>query len=252
MHSVIMIGAETGFYAGDVKSLVDDIQELKPTIVPGVPRVYEKIYANITARIATKSGLAQKMFNKAFVASAKAMRNGKKPPVMWEKLVFSKIKKNLGGRVRMLFSGGAPLNKRTQEYLSIVFACPLLQGYGLTETCGAATASFLDDSSSGHNGPPCVSVEMKLVDCPEMNYFHVQTPPTGEICIRGPSVTSGYFKEDALSAEAIDEQGWFHTGDIGRLTPSGTLQIIDRKKNIFKLSQGLYVAAEGLEGCLAN
>jgi hypothetical protein len=93
---------------------VDDIQELKPTIVPGVPRVYEKIYANITARIATKSGLAQKLFNKAFVASSKAMRNGKKPPVMWEKLVFSKIKKNLGGRVRMLFCGGAPLNKRTQ------------------------------------------------------------------------------------------------------------------------------------------
>ncbi len=251
LHTVVMIGAETGFYSGDVKTLVDDIQELKPTIVPGVPRVYEKIYASITARIAAKSGLAQKMFNKAFVTSQKAMRNGKKAPLVWEKLVFSKIKKNLGGRVRMLFSGGAPLNKRTQEYLSVVFGCPLIQGYGLTETCGASCASYLEDGNSGHNGPPCASVEIKLVDCPEMNYFHVQTPPTGEICVRGPAVTVGYFKEPALTAEAIDEQGWFHTGDIGRLTPSGTLQIIDRKKNIFKLSQGLYVAAEALEGMYA-
>ena len=251
MHAIITIGAETGFYTGDVKTLVDDIQELKPTVVPGVPRVFEKIYATITARIASKSGLAQKLFNKAFFASSKAMRSGKKPPVVWEKLVFSKIKKNLGGRVRMLFSGGAPLNRRTQEYLSIVFACPLLQGYGLTETCGASCASYIDDPTPGHNGPPTTNVELKLVDVPEMNYFHVQTPPTGEICIRGPSVTSGYFKEPKLTAEAIDEQGWFHTGDIGRLTPAGTLQIIDRKKNIFKLSQGLYIAAEALEGMYA-
>jgi long-chain acyl-CoA synthetase len=251
MHAVIMIGGESGFFSGDIKMLVDDIQELKPTIVPGVPRVYEKIYASITAKIAAKSGLAQKLFNKAFFASAKAMRNGKKPPMVWEKLVFSKIKKNLGGRVRMLFSGGAPLNKRTQEYLSIVFACPLIQGYGLTETCGACCASYLEDNASGHNGPPTTSGEIKLVDVPEMNYFHVQTPPTGEICVRGPAVSKGYFKEPGLSADAIDKDGWFHTGDIGRLTPSGTFQIIDRKKNIFKLSQGLYIAAEALEGMYA-
>lgn len=251
MHAIITFGGESGFYSGDVKNLVDDIQELKPTVIPGVPRVYERIYNAITAKVAAKSGLAQKIFNKAYVTSAKALRNGKKPSVFWEKLVFSNIKKNLGGRVRALFSGGAPLNKRTQEYLSIVFACPLLQGYGLTETTGACCASYLDDSSSGHNGPPTADVEIKLVDCPEMNYFHVQTPPTGEICVRGPGVTKGYFKEPALTADALDDQGWFHTGDIGRLTPTGTIQIIDRKKNIFKLSQGLYIAAEQLEGMYA-
>jgi long-chain acyl-CoA synthetase len=92
---------------------------------------------------------------------------------------------------------------------------------------------------------------VKLLDCSEMNYFHLQTPPTGEICVRGPTVTKGYFKEPGQTAEVIDEQGWFHTGDIGRFMPNGTFQIIDRKKNIFKLSQGLYIAAEALEGMYA-
>jgi len=166
---------------------------------------------------------------------------------MWNKLLFSKMAALLGGRVRVIITGAAPLAPNVQDFLRICFCCKIIQGYGLTETCAIGTASHVDDYTSGHVGPPSVCVEIKLVDVPEMGYTSAAKPQRGEVCIRGATVFKGYYKMPEKTAEDLERNGWFHTGDIGEWQANGTLKIIDRKKNIFKLAQGEYVAAEYLE-----
>jgi len=125
----------------------------------------------------------------------------------------------------------------------------VLQGYGLTENAAAAMATPPDYPVCGTVGCCFACSEVKVVDVKEMNYLSTDTPhPRGEICLRGPNVFKGYHNLPEKTAEALDADGWLHTGDIGQFLPDGSLQIIDRKKNIFKLSQGEYVAAEELEG----
>jgi len=129
----------------------------------------------------------------------------------------------------------------------VCFGCPVLQGYGLTETCAGATIGMLEDTTVGHCGTPLWCCEIKLVDVPEMEYLSTQNPPRGEVVIRGGHVSAGYYKDEKKTAEDF-RNGWFYSGDIGQWNENGTLSIIDRKKNIFKLSQGEYIAAEKLEG----
>jgi long-chain acyl-CoA synthetase len=147
-----------------------------------------------------------------------------------------------------MLSGGAPLTPTVHEFLTCVFGCTIVQGYGLTETCAGATAGYLEDSTFGHVGAPMPCCEIKLVSVDDMpEYDPNGSVPCGEIAIRGPNVSPGYFRDPEKTAEAF-RNGWFYTGDIGRWNPDGTLSIIDRKKNIFKLSQGEYIAVEKLEG----
>jgi long-chain acyl-CoA synthetase len=124
--------------------------------------------------------------------------------------------------------------------------CPVVQGYGMTENCAQATLGMVGDNRPGHVGPPIRCAEIKLVDVPEMNFSTAENN-SGEVCTRGPGVFAGYHKDPEETAKVIEPDGWMHTGDIGRWNPDGTLSIIDRKKNIFKLSQGEYVAAEKIE-----
>jgi long-chain acyl-CoA synthetase len=119
------------------------------------------------------------------------------------------------------------------------------QGYGLTETTGVSHAQWSEDPTSGNVGGPLPCIEFKLVDVPDMNYFAKDVK--GEICLRGPNIFKGYYKAQDKTDEVLTKDGWFHTGDIGQILPNGTLAIVDRKKNIFKLSQGEYVAAEKIE-----
>lgn len=147
------------------------------------------------------------------------------------------------------FSASAPISAEILGFLRVAFCCNILEAYGQTEGTGGATNTNLDDNLAGHVGPPNACCELKLVDVPELNYFATDKPcPRGEICVRGPSVMPGYLKDEAKTRETIDEDGWLHSGDIGIMNENGTITIIDRKKNVFKLSQGEYIAAENIEG----
>ncbi|KAF3666601.1 Long chain acyl-CoA synthetase 1 [Capsicum annuum] len=160
---------------------------------------------------------------------------------------FLQVKARLGGRIRLIVSGGAPLSSEVEEFLRVTSCGFVLQGYGLTETCGLATIGHPDEMCMlGTVGPPFVFTELRLEEVPEMGYDPLGDPPRGEICVRGRTTFAGYYKKPELTREAIKD-GWFHTGDIGEMMPNGVVKIIDRKKNVIKLSQGEYVALEYLE-----
>ncbi|KAK8484320.1 hypothetical protein V6N13_123983 [Hibiscus sabdariffa] len=243
-------GASIGFWRGDVKLLVEDIGELKPTIFCAVPRVLDRIYSGLLQKISGGGLLKKKMFDLAYSYKYYNMRKGRKhgdaSPIC-DKVVFSKVKQGLGGNVRLILSGAAPLSTHVEEFLRVVACCHVLQGYGLTESCGGSFVSLPNELSMlGTVGPPVPNIDVRLESVPEMNYDALSSTPRGEVCIRGKTLFTGYYKREDLTNEVLVD-GWLHTGDIGEWQPNGSMKIIDRKKNIFKLSQGEYVAVENLE-----
>ncbi|XP_027079865.1 long chain acyl-CoA synthetase 4 [Coffea arabica] len=243
-------GASIGFWRGDVKLLVEDIGELKPTIFCAVPRVLDRIHSGLQQKISAGGFIKQTMFNFAYAYKLRNLRKGHKhdeaAPIC-DKIVFSKVKQGLGGKVRLILSGAAPLASHVEEYLRVVSCAHVLQGYGLTETCAGTFVSIPHEMSMlGTVGPPVPNVDVCLESVPEMGYDALSRSPRGEVCVRGDTLFSGYYKREDLTKEVF-EDGWFHTGDVGEWQPNGSLKIIDRKKNIFKLSQGEYVAVENLE-----
>lgn len=253
-HGLLVAGgAKIGFFRGDVSLLIEDIQELKPTIFVGVPRLYNRIHSKITAQL-DQSGILKKfIFDTAFASKQNYLSEGHLSHSIWDPLVFSKLRDALGGRVKLLISGAAPISGQVVEFLRIAFSAPFIEGYGMTETAtGGTVTDSLDVNSTGNVGYPIRSVEIKLEDVPEMKYTSRDISngvltPRGEICFRGPGITSGYFKSPEKTAETIDKDGWLHSGDIGVFLPDQTLKIVDRKKNIFKLAQGEYIAPEKIE-----
>jgi len=227
-----------------------DIAEARPSFLVGVPTVFDKLKAGILAKVSHSSGIVKFLFNTAFEQKKDAMKVGKDTP-LWNLLVFKKFKQGLGGNVRFVVSGGAPLSKECGEFLKVCFGVPVLQGYALTETVAGGTLGELDDLEGFTSvGPPIASTEFKLVDCPEMEYTHATN--TGEIWIRGPNVSKGYYKNPQKTQEEFTDDGWFKTGDIGRLNKNGTFSIIDRKKNLIKPPHGEYIAVERLEASYKN
>lgn len=243
-------GASIGFWRGDVKLLVEDIGELKPTIFCAVPRVLDRIYSGLKQKISAGGLLRNTLFNIAYKYKQYNLWKGVKTieaaPIC-DKIVFGKVKQGLGGNVRLILSGAAPLSTHVEAYLRVVTCAHVLQGYGLTETCAGTFVSLPNEISMlGTVGPPVPNVDVCLESVPEMGYDALSSTPRGEICIRGKTLFSGYYKREDLTKEVLVD-GWFHTGDIGEWQPDGSMKIIDRKKNIFKLSQGEYVAVENLE-----
>jgi long-chain acyl-CoA synthetase len=155
--------------------------------------------------------------------------------------------------VRWMITGSAPISSEVMNFLKVACSCPIIEGYGQTESTGASFVTSFADSSSGHVGGPTRNTEFKLVDVKEMSYTSKDKDekgnpqPRGEVCFRGPGVFMGYYKDDDKTAEAIDKDGWLHSGDIAKLNSNGSITLIDRKKNIFKLSHGEYVASEKIE-----
>ncbi|CAI0551380.1 unnamed protein product [Linum tenue] len=234
--------------AEDSLKLMDDLAALRPTIFCSVPRLYNRIYDGITAAVKTSGALKEKLFNAAFNSKKQAIMSGRTPSPMWDRLVFNKIKAKLGGRVRLMGSGASPLSPDVMDFLRVCFGCQVLEGYGMTETSCIISIMDEGDNLSGHVGSPNPACEVKLVDVPEMNYTSEDQPfPRGEICVRGPTIFQGYYKDQTQTGEVIDEDGWLHTGDIGLWLDGGRLKIVDRKKNIFKLTQGEYIAPEKIE-----
>uniref|UniRef100_A0A0K0F9C9 long-chain-fatty-acid--CoA ligase n=1 Tax=Strongyloides venezuelensis TaxID=75913 RepID=A0A0K0F9C9_STRVS len=171
------------------------------------------------------------------------------------KLVFGKIKKILGGKLRVILSGGAPLAPETQRFMNICFCCPVVQGYGLTETCGGATIGDIYDLSTGYVGPPLVCSEIYLRSWDEAGYSPSNHPPTGEILIHGDNVSLGYFKNAEKTAEdfiVIDGKRYFCTGDIGEVRSDGAFKIIDRKKDLIKLQHGEYISLGKIESIIVT
>eukprot|EP01126_Amoeba_proteus_P020316 TRINITY_DN206_c0_g1_i2.p1 TRINITY_DN206_c0_g1~~TRINITY_DN206_c0_g1_i2.p1 ORF type:complete len:422 (-),score=90.10 TRINITY_DN206_c0_g1_i2:36-1301(-) len=247
MLTSLSVGCTVGFWRGDVKLLLEDIQALRPTILIGAPRVFNTFYDKINVQVNSGSFVKKTLFNYAYSSKLASIRSTGDTTSVWNSIVFGKLADLLGGRVRLIISGSAPLSPAVQEFLRICFNCPVIQGYGMTETTAIISATKPEDIQGGHVGGPGVCTEVKLVDVSEMGYTSSGDIQRGEICVRGPNIFKGYYKMPEKTAEEIDRDGWFHTGDIGQWLPNGSLRIIDRKKNIFKLAQGEYVAAEYLE-----
>lgn len=237
-----------------VLRLVEDMQVLKPTLFPSVPRLFNRIYSKIMAATLNAGGLRSFLFQRAVAAKLDNLVNKKQlTHSLWDRLLFSKVSNVLGGKVRMMITASAPIASDVLQFLRVCFSCDILEAYGATESCGFGSVTFPGDYSAGHIGIPSSYCELKLVDVPEMGYRASDKPePRGEVCIRGPFIFKGYFKAPDKTAEALDSEGWLHTGDIGKWTTAGRLCLIDRKKNIFKLAQGEYIAPEKLENVYAN
>lgn len=243
-------GASIGFWRGDVKLLIEDIGELKPTVFCAVPRVLDRIYTGLQQKLSAGGILKKSMFGFAYSYKLNNMKKGSKhteASPLCDKIVFSKVKAGLGGNVRIILSGAAPLATHVEAFLRVVACCHVLQGYGLTESCAGTFVSLPNELDMlGTVGPPVPNVDVCLESVPEMEYDALSSTPRGEICIRGDTLFSGYYKREDLTKEVLVD-GWLHTGDVGEWQPDGSMKIIDRKKNIFKLSQGEYVAVENLE-----
>ncbi|KAJ7319203.1 hypothetical protein OS493_036366 [Desmophyllum pertusum] len=239
-------GMRIGFFQGDVKLLLDDIQELKPTVFPSVPRLLTRMYDKVMAQV-MQSKFKKWLFLTALSSKEEDLKRGiVRGDTMWDRIVFKKIKMILGGNVRVIVTGAAPLSVKVMAFFRCAMgACHVLEGYGQTENSAAATLTWLNDTSTGHVGPPLPCNLIKLVDVPEKECY--SKDGRGEICLKGPSIFAGYLKAPEKTAETVDKDGWLHTGDIGEWLPSGALKIVDRVKHIFKLAQGEYVAPEKIE-----
>jgi long-chain acyl-CoA synthetase len=247
---MIAKGGSIGYWQGDVKHILDDVGALQPTFFVGVPRIFDRIYSAVMAKM-NASFIASLLYKFAsgrkFSQMQKGLRQSEAAPLM-DKIIFNKVKTKLGGKVRIMISGGAPLASHVEKFLRVAMCSVVVQGYGLTETCAASFVAVPDDMDHFATiGVPFPCIEYRLEAVPEMNYSPKSDPPRGEVLIRGPATFSGYYKDPKQTSDAIDKDGFFHTGDIGEIQASGALKIIDRKKNIFKLSQGEYVAVEVLE-----
>ena len=257
MLSMFYNGCRIGFFQGDVLKLKDDLAELRPTIFPSVPRLWMRMYDVIMGRSKELKGCKASLVAKATAVKLRNLTTAAQyTHGCYDALVFKKMKAFLGGRVRICVTGSAPVNRDVLNFLKVAFCCPIIEAYGLTESTAAATGTRKEDPESGHVGGPIHCVEIKLVDVPDMNYTshskdeQGHPAPAGEICLRGPTIIKGYFKMPEKTAETVDSEGWMHTGDVGVLRPNGSLKIVDRVKNIFKLSQGEYVAPEKIENVI--
>ncbi|CAJ0580921.1 unnamed protein product, partial [Mesorhabditis spiculigera] len=244
--SMIQAGARIGYFRGNILGLNQDLQALRPTVFPVVPRLLNRFYDAIQGQLRKAGPVQRAVFNFAYARKLAMLKKGIcTTETVWDTLVFKKIQDQMGGQVRLMATGSAPISAEVLETCRVALGATIFEGYGQTECTALATNTWPGEFEGGHTGGPAPCTLIKLEDVPELNYFAAERK--GEILIKGPHVTSGYYKEPEKTAEIIDADGFLHTGDIGYLQPNGTLKIIDRKKHIFKLAQGEYVAPEKIE-----
>uniref|UniRef100_A0A4W3JK95 long-chain-fatty-acid--CoA ligase n=1 Tax=Callorhinchus milii TaxID=7868 RepID=A0A4W3JK95_CALMI len=220
-----------------------------------VIEIMDRIYKNVMSKVQEMSYVQRTLFKLGYDYKLDQIKRGYDAPLC-NLLLFKKVKALLGGNVRMMLSGGAPLSPQTQRFMNVCFCCPVGQGYGLTETCGAGSITEVLDYSTGRVGAPLICCEIKLRDWEEGGYTCKDHPnPRGEILVGGPNVAMGYFKmnksNDDFFLDSVGQR-WFCTGDVGEFHPDGCLQIIDRKKDLVKLQAGEYVSLGKVESALKS
>ncbi|MCH9687996.1 MAG: AMP-binding protein, partial [Deltaproteobacteria bacterium] len=243
LHGPVVHGACTSF-AESIEALGDNLREVRPTIFLAVPRVWEKIQAKMQAAAANNSGLKKKIGTWARGIGIKggyAMQQDKPLPLFWgvaEKLVFSKVRDALGlDQCRIAVTSAAPISKSTLEFF-LSLGVPIMEVYGMSECTGLATVSVPTAYRTGWVGKVIPGGEFKIAS-------------DGEICMRGRHVFKGYFKNEAATEEALDDEGWLHSGDIGEIK-DGYLRITDRKKDLIITAGGENIAPQVIEGKLKS
>ncbi|HPU12246.1 MAG TPA: AMP-dependent synthetase/ligase [Aeromicrobium sp.] len=229
---------------GRVPKIVDNLAVVKPTFMGAAPRIFEKAYGRIVGMMEEEGGAKLKLFRwaeKVGLEVSRLERAGRSVPVglkvqhaLADKLVFTKIRARFGGRVRFFISGAAALSTDIAEWFHAAGVL-ILEGYGLTESSAGSFVNHPENYKIGSVGLPFAGTEVKIAG-------------DGEVLIKGPGVMQGYHNLEAQSAEALNAEGWLHTGDIGELDADGFLTITDRKKDLFKTSGGKYVAPSHVEG----
>ena len=220
-----VFGSRIGFYGGDpLKLISDDIPALKPTLFPSVPRVYNKVYGKIKAGMAEATGCKAWLINKAVTTKMQGLQaNNTCVNGCWDAIVFKKIKLMMGGQVKCMITGSAPIAKDVLDFLKICFCVPIVEGYGMTETAAGSVVQKPNDMSSGNCGGPVANVKIKLRDIPEMNYLSTSHPPKGEILFAGSSIMKGYFKNEEKTKEMMPDGEWLCSGDVGVIHPNGSI-----------------------------
>ena len=223
---------------GRVDKIVENLAVIRPTIMGAVPRIFEKVHGRVSETMAKESGLKKHLVDwavKVGLETSRVKQSGQRPSAalaaqfkLADRLVFAKIRDRFGGRLRFFISGSAALDREIAQWFDAI-GVVVLEGYGLTETSAASTLNRPSAYRFGTVGWPMPQTDVKIAD-------------DGEILMKGPGVMDGYHSLPDATAEAIDGEGWFHTGDIGELDAEGFLRITDRKKDMFKTSQGKYVA----------
>uniref|UniRef100_UPI00358FC41A long-chain-fatty-acid--CoA ligase 4-like isoform X1 n=1 Tax=Myxine glutinosa TaxID=7769 RepID=UPI00358FC41A len=232
-----------------------DLSLLKPTLMAAVPEIFDRIKTSVLERVAGMGAAQRSVFHLAFSYRREQLLQGRNS-TLFSRVVFGRVASLLGGRLRLLLSGGAPLALETHIFISICMSCPVLIGYGLTETSGACTITNGKEMGAGQVGVPLPCCKVRLHDWSEGGYTSQDKPnPRGEIVVGGPNVALGYLRcSDSSGLVGFEAGGdgerWFYTGDVGEVQADGSIKIIDRKKDLVKLQAGEYVALGKVEVAL--
>ncbi|KAF2366525.1 AMP-dependent synthetase/ligase [Trinorchestia longiramus] len=237
-----------------MKGTVGDARMARPTAMSAVPLILDRIIKGVMTNVERQGKITAKVFSLSLRCKQSMNYSAGILSQLLDAVIFNKVKAELGGRLRMLVVGGAPLSTRTHLMIKAMFGCSLQVAYAATETSACATSMDVDDCTTGHCGPPNPNTIIKLEDWEEGGYRVTDEPrPRGEVVIGGDCVASGYFKLPAETQQAFYEEDgirWFRTGDIGEMDENGCLRIIDRMKDLVKLQNGEYVSLGNVEAIL--
>lgn len=229
-----------------VKNCAGDMRALQPTVMVGVPQIWEMVRKGVMSKLEASSPVLRALFWGAMSYKGFMSRNKLPGASALDGLVFSKVRELTGGRLRFTMNGASGISDDTKHFVSLVLA-PMLTGYGLTETCATGSLGCPLEYTPSAIGPIPCSCDAKLVSIPDLGYDADAKVPQGEIWLKGMPIMTEYFKNPEETHKTLTPDGWFKTGDIGEFDVDGHLRVIDRVKNLVKMQGGEYIALEKVE-----